>query len=462
MPKFLARLRDRLTSGDAVGRVFRNAGKLLAGTTAAALLGLGSNVLAARRLGPEAYGFLVLLSTFLFAVVFGLLSFQSWQAIIHYGAKTLVDRREADLKRLVKFGFILDGATSIVAVAIGAGAVFLYGRSKGWDPALLTPATISSAGLFLRLTGTSVAVLRLFNRFDLLAFQQAAAAAVRLLVVAFLFVRGAALTGFLYGWLATEIAGHALLTALALVEIRRRGVRGLGREPLRGLTTTFPGLWKFLLTTNLYGTTRLGARELDIMIVGGVLGPAAAGLFKIVRQFARAVGRLDDVARQAIYPDLSKTWARRDTRRFGELIRGPALILGGAGFVVWVGFLLFGRPVLNGTVGPAYAAAYGPILIYLVGVMIAMATFHFQSVLLAMGRPGELFRVTAGTTLAYFAVLFFLVRSHEVLGAASAYVAYQALWSAWLGVAIRNRRRFAAKAEEKPAETPSFEDVIAG
>ena len=462
MPTLPNRLRARLTRGDAVGGVFRNVGKLLAGTAAAALLGLGSNVLAARRLGPDAYGFLVLLSTFLFAVVNGVLSFQSWQAIIHYGAKTLAGRREEDLKRLIKFGFILDGATSIVATVIGAGAVLLYGRAKGLDPALLVPATLSSVGLFLRLTGTSVAVLRLFNRFDLLAFQQAAAAAVRLLVVGLLFVRGATLAGFLYGWLATEIIGHMLLTALALVEIRRQGFRELGRVRLHGITTTFPGLWKFLLTTNLHGTTRLGARELDILIVGGVLGPAAAGLFKIIRQFARAVGRLDDVARQAIYPDLSKSWARRDTSRFRELLRGPALILGAAGLAVWVGFLVFGRPILHGTVGPAYAAAYGPILVFLIGVLIALATFHFQSVLLAMGRPAELFRITAGTTLAYFAVLFLLIRSHGVLGAAIAYVVYQALWSAWMGAAIRGLWRVAAGAKEAPDETPPVEDVVAG
>lgn len=462
MPNSFHRLRDRLNREDAVGRVVRNTGKLLAGTTAAALFGLGSNVLAARRLGPDAYGFLVLLSTFLFAIVNGVLSFQSWQAIIHYGAITLVDRREADLKRLVKFGFILDGATSIVATVIGAGAVLLYGRAKGWDTALLLAATLSGTGLFLRLSGTSVAILRLFNRFDLLALQQAAAAAVRLGVVGVVFVRGAGLTGFLYAWLATEVAGHALLTALALGEVRRRGLRGLSGARLHGLTSTFPGIWKFLLTTNLHGTTRLGARELDVMIVGGILGPAAAGLFKIVRQFARAVGRLDDVARQAIYPDLARSWARRDTRRFGELIRGPALILGAAGFAAWVGVLLFGRPVLHGTVGPAYAAAYGPILVYLVGVMIAMATFHFQSVLLAMGRPGELFRVTAVTTLAYFAVLFLLVQSRGVLGAAFAFVIYQALWSAWMGAAIRSRWRLTAEAGEAPEETPPVENVVAG
>ncbi len=460
MPTFLDRLRDHLTRGDAVGRVFRNTGKLLAGTTAAALFGLGSNVLAARRLGPDAYGFLVLLSTFLFAVVFGLLSFQSWQAIIHYGSKALVDRRTEDFKRLLKFGFILDGTTSIMAMAAGAVAVFLYGRGKGWEPALLAAATLSSGGLLLRLTGTSVAVLRLFNRFDLLAFQQAAAAAVRLLVMGFLYIRGAALPAFLYGWLATETAGHALLTTLALIEMRRREVRGLSQAPLRGLTATFPGLWKFLLTTNLHGTTRLGARELDVMIVGGLLGPAAAGLFKIVRQFARAAGRLDEVARQAIYPDLSKTWARRDIRRFGDLIRGPALVLGGAGLAVWIGFLLFGRPVLNGTVGPEYAAAYGPILVYLGGVLIAMATFHFQSVLLAMGRPGELFRVTAGATLVYFAALFLLVQVRGVLGAALAFVVFQALWSAWMGLAIRSRWRL-TEAREAPDEPSPLEDVVA-
>jgi O-antigen/teichoic acid export membrane protein len=64
---------------EAVGRVYRHAGLLVAGSIGASLLGLLSNILAARRLGPGSYGFLVLLSTYAFSVIFGLASFQSWR-----------------------------------------------------------------------------------------------------------------------------------------------------------------------------------------------------------------------------------------------------------------------------------------------------------------------------------------------------------------------------------------------
>jgi len=450
----LSRLKNRWLRDDVLGRLFANAGTLLAGSAGASLLALATNVLAARRLGPSDFGYLVLLSTYTFSIIFGLVSFQSSQAIIHYGARALVGDRQEDFKSLIKFGFILDVSSAVIGAVIGAASVYFYGRWKNLDPAILTISVIFALGVLSRFSGTAVAALKLFNRFDLAAFQQAGAAAARLIGIAILHVRRAGLFWFLIIWLATEIIGYLALFILGWTEMHRRGIRHILKSSLKGITIKFPGIWRFFITSNLHMTLRVGVRELDIMLVGGILGTAAAGTYKIVRQFAKALGKVDDAMNQAIYPDLAKNWALGDMARFRKLLRNPALLMGSLGVIAWLGFLVLGRPILRLTVGPSFADSYVPILVYLAGVVIAMATFHFQSILLAMGHPGDIFRVTLWSMLVYFLSMFWLAKALNILGASIAYLGFQTLWSAWMGRSIRGRLKEAPK-----IRTPAAEDL---
>ena len=94
-----------MTVGQTLARVARNAGYLVSGKGVGGLLQLASMGVAGRALGPEAFGVLVLVHTYALTAS-GVAKFQSWQAIIQYGAPHLHsgDRRklgEARRRRLV-------------------------------------------------------------------------------------------------------------------------------------------------------------------------------------------------------------------------------------------------------------------------------------------------------------------------------------------------------------------------
>lgn len=182
---------------------------------------------------------------------------------------------------------------------------------------------------------------------------------------------------------------------------------------------------------------RIALKEIDILVIGALLGAAAAGVYKIVRQFARAIGRLEEAMRQAIFPDLSKKWASRDSAKFRSLLWNPALAMAGLGILAWIGFLALGRMALRVTVGPNFEASYGPLLAYLGGVIISMATFHFPSILLAMGRPRDILQASVAGATAYLPLLAWFTKVRGIIGSAFAFIIYQALWSAWLGVKIQ-------------------------
>jgi O-antigen/teichoic acid export membrane protein len=392
-------------------------------------------------LGPKDYGFLVLLGTFAFFVVGGLVSFQPWFALIHFGAKELVDENKDKFKRLIKFGIVIDAAAALAGAAVGAACLFLFSRWKGWPADLSLIGILYGASLLLRLPGTATAVFRLFDRFDLQAAQQAVAALIRLACILTAFIGGWGFRGFLIMWLVSETAGQLLLPLLGFYELRRRGFHGILQTPLRGVTRQFPGIWKFLISTNLQATLRMSAREFDILFVGAILGNSAAGLFKIARQFARVITRLEDNMRQAVYPDMARQWALRDPVRFRALLGNPALILGAAGLALWLGFAVFGKTVLLATVGESYLEAYGVTLVFMAGTVVSMTTFNFPSTLMAMGRPQDVFRSMALSAGLYLIFLTGLTYVGALIGAAAASVLFELILAGRLGWAIRKQIR---------------------
>ena len=88
-------------------RVFKNAGFLLSGKFATGILGLAYLSLAARGLGVEQFGLLVLVQTYV-QVITGLTTFHSWQAVIRYGALSVEHDDTPGFQTLISFTTALD------------------------------------------------------------------------------------------------------------------------------------------------------------------------------------------------------------------------------------------------------------------------------------------------------------------------------------------------------------------
>ena len=131
----------------------------------------------------------------------------------------------------------------------------------------------------------------------------------------------------------------------------------------------------------------MASKEVDTLIVGGILGSASAGLYKIVKQVASVLSRAADPLYQAVYPELAKLWSAGDRAGFRRLLRRSTLMGLGAGIGFLALFALVGRWVLVTLLGGDYGAAYKPTLIYLSAVAVQATTFAFHPAALAMDKP---------------------------------------------------------------------------
>ena len=407
-------------------RIFKNAGLLLTGRATNGLLGLATLSLSARGLGLEQFGVFVLLQTYV-QVIMALATFQSWQAVIRYGAICIENKNVADFQALVKFTTLLDIAGVVAGAGVGYFAAPLIGPYVGWNDQVIAYAQPFSFAILFTILATPTGLLRLYDRFDLLAGQAVVTPLVRLIGIALAVFLHAPFWVYLAAWFVANVAGGAVLVYIGWREAHRHGwLKGISLS-VRGITAPHGGIWRFSIFSNLHASLMIVTGQMGTFLVGMVAGPSAAGLFKIGRDVATAIARPADLLNQSIYPEFARLGSRDDWRDFKRLILRGAAVAGSGAAVMLVLSVFGGRLFISAFFGPAFVEAYWPLVLLVAAAGITLCGFPMEPALYAMGRPSIPLRIETVVILAvYLPILVGATRIYGPTGAAIASLAASA------------------------------------
>lgn len=410
-------------------RILRNAGIVLGGGACSAVLALGATAIAARALPAETFGVLVLAQAFALLVE-RVGTFQSWQALIRFGTMAHTERDSPALRGLLRTGMVIDLVAGVAGAAGGVLVAYLAGTRFGWSEPTAALAIWYAASIALRPSGTSIATLRITSRFTSTAVARAAGHLVRLVGVSVAWLYDGSLYAFAAIWIAADLVPAAVMGVCAWLALRADGFLRGPTLRMRAVRKRYPELWPTLWTTNLHSTLKVAVRDIDVLLVGSLLGPGAAAMTRIARQIGGAVGQLTDPFMQAVYPELAAA-ATQDgapmvrriayrSMRYGALI--AAVLVAGAWWLA--------GPILTAMAGTEYVPAANALRAYAVAQALSIATLPVSPALLALGEPRRAFGALVIATIVYVVALLPFVNAAGITGAASALVAYQAVWAA--------------------------------
>lgn len=415
-----ARVRTTWFSDLVFRRVFKNAGFLLSGKTATGVLGLAYLGLAARGLGIEQFGLLVLVQTYV-QVITGLSTFHSWQAVIRYGAISTQTDDTRGFQSLISFTTLLDVAGVVLGATLAWFAAPLVGPYLGWNAEIIAYAQPYSLLILFTIVATPTGLLRLYDRFDILAWQVTITPVLRLVGVAIAVLLDAPLWAYLLAWFVAGVIGGLTLVGLGWREGVKQGRLTSMRWSLQNVTSTHPGLWGFCLASNFHSSLQMVTGHMSTLLVGAVATPAAAGLFKVAREVATALTKPAELLTQSIYPEFARLGSTSNWADFGGLIRRAALLAGGVGIGILAIIALLGDHLLVLIFGPDFAAAYGVLVLLVAAATLTIAGFSFDPALYAMGRPSVPLRVNAVVVFCVYVPLLILLT--QTLGPIGAGVA---------------------------------------
>jgi O-antigen/teichoic acid export membrane protein len=422
-------------------RVLANTGLLLGGRTVNAVLTLGYMALAARALGAQQFGLLVLINAF--AQFLGeVVKFQSWQTVLHFGARPLVEGRRGDLQRVLRFTLILDLVGSAAGVTIGMVGALVFNDLLGWSDPMASAAALYALSVAFMVSATPLGLLRLFDRFDIIAAQTAVISLVRLVGCAWAFFTHASVGALLAIWAAGTLAGFAYLSGAAWLQLRdRRLLEGFSwRGPL---TAGMPGAWRFALATNLSATLDVAFTHAVTLVVGAMLGPAQAAFWRVGRAVADALAKPARLLIPALYPELAKLRVEKGEGAMTRLALQVGAVGGGVGLALLSITALGGKPLLILILGHAFAPAANLMTWQVTAAVIGILSLPIEPMLVSLGRPGSALKVRAVVSVLFLAAIGPLVSHFGGQGAGAALVAASAamgLGMLWMFLRDRSSR----------------------
>ncbi len=409
-------------------RLYKNAGILFSGNVSSAIITLVALGILTRSLGLEQFGIYALITAYI-GIIDRLVSFQTWQALIHFGARNLEANESGRLTSLLSFGYILDFASSLLGALFAVLGIMFIPSLFGLQNVDSHILFLASAVLLFNWVATPTAILRLFNKFYYQAIYLNLSAIIKLVGYALLLVAGStSLIHYLSVWIISTISGRLFLFGVSLLEVKKNGLFKSGHLNFKDLFTETPGLWRFVLTTNLDGIVRI-IRDADIFIVNHILGASATALYKIAREIARIPTQLTGPFYQAIYPELSKLASAKNWPVFQKLMTQSSISLGGLILFGWVGFIVIGSWFISIAFGADYIGAYG-VASWCIG---AIVTWSFAQPLapamMALGKVQTNLYIHLTTSLAYVVILWFSAHHFGLNGAGIALFVFYNLWS---------------------------------
>lgn len=420
-----------IRSGSVLQTVGRNLGWMLASRGVLAVLSLFYLAIVTRALGINGFGRFALITGAAQALA-TLVAFQSWQVVVQYGVAPAQAGDDAKLARLFRGSLMLDLASAVVGALLAVLILELWSDEFGIGPTLKRAALIFAIVDVITIRSTPVGILRLRDRFSHAALADSVTPVARFIGAILVWLVHPTVQGFLFAWGVAE-----MLTATAYWILAGRGGdlklirRGRG---LRQLLAEHPGILRFAVSTNANSTLGMASKQVPLLFVGAVLGPAAAGSFRLAAQVAQALTKLSQLLSRAAFPEVVR--AVRDAspaslRYILLRMMGASLVTG----VVILGIVaIFGRPALDLIGGRHFAHSYGVLMYMAAAGCVELATITLETIMTARGRAGTVFLVRAAGAVVIFAIAWPLLHRFGATGMAVAVLAGSLAVTAIMGL----------------------------
>ena len=428
--------------------ILRNSSLLLSGKLGGALLGLAALSFAGRALSLELFGTLGIIHAYA-AGVSALVKFQTWQLIVRYGTPALAKKDLDHFRDVTGFSFGLDLASSAVGVVAGMALLPFIGDWVGIHPSDLNLGFLYCTLIPVMTAATPTGILRTLDKFGHIATQQMVTPLLRLAGAALSYFCGLGFAGFVITWYVAALAGGLILWFYAVRELRRQNIDRALRPGLLAPARRIEGAWNFVWTTNINHSIWSAWNPASNVIVGGMLGPAAAGLFKIAITFFDAASKPANLLEKSFYPEIMRL--DPSSKHPWKLAIRSGVMAGGISLIVLLLVLVGGEPLIRLSFGERYVEAYGLLRIMTVSLFISMATFPLGSLLYMVGRHRAALVAEGFSVLGYVIMLVVLIHHFGLIGAGFAYVAgmfMKALFALIPTVASYNKRHLLSHHEE--------------
>lgn len=403
--------------------------KLASGNAAAGVMQLVGLAIAAQALDVPALGVIVLIEAYV-RIVDGIFNFQSVNVLTRFLAEAEHQGETSRLRGFIKAGFLIDGMTAIFACVIAMVTLPLIGPYVGIPESWLGLATLYALIILTRIFGVTEAVLRCFDRFWAISLRGAIQGGLLVVGSAVAWQLEARAEIFLAIWMGAEVVANLGFLAWTLTVLRQKEIGGLWQAKAREAIRSAKGFWSMLWQTNLTFGIRLLSQDADLLFVGAILGPSAAGLLRAAKSIAGTVNQFGRPLQQVASAPIARLWSEQAYRAILGYSAKIAVVAAAAGAVLTAVFLIVAEPLLSIVFGAEYTVVSGVLVVLMLSSTAYLTGVSHLPTMLTLGLSQKFLLSVIISTLIFFAAIAALIFPFGLMGIAWAHVAFTAIWSA--------------------------------
>lgn len=416
--------------------LLKNSSYLAISKGVAAVAGIATLAFVSRGLGLVSFGILILIASYAQAAN-GLAKFQSWQIVVRYGGAALAKDDTETFKNSASFSIGLDLLSGLVGMAAAMLLLPFLAHWFGLPDEYLAMALAYCLLIPTMGASSPTGILRALDRFDLISWQGTVTPISRAVLTGTAYLLHWSFPAFVAIWFVTDILGDLYCWLLTWRELRRRGLNQGIRPRLKPIG--LPNAWPFAIQINLTGSLYAAWTPIARLVVGGLLGPASAAIYRVAANLADSAQKPADLLSKAYYPEV----VRMDlaTKHPWKLMLRGSATAGAFGAIAILILIIGGRPLIGTLFGHDFLPVY-PVLMIMIGLpLLTIVSFPLAPMLYSLDRPDAPLKARLGGTLAYFAVVAPLCWRFGVMGAAAAIVLGQLVMVAMLVWYLRHEHR---------------------
>lgn len=392
-------------------RVLKNFGVVLRGRGIAAVFTLVATALMANALPAAEFGLVILLHTYVLAVR-GILNFRTYEAIVRYGVPLHENGENESLKGLFRTTTLIDMTSGIAATLMGVFAASIAAGFLHWDEQMTSLASLYSLVMLTTITNTPNGILRIYDRFDALSVFYTVGPAIRVTGVAIAWTMDADMYVFVAIWATAFVLENCWLFVRGHLELNRhldgsiwKGISWRGGR-WREICKTSPGFRHFVAVVYWQTNIDLLPKHLSVLLAGSLLGPAAAGMFRLARDFSSILSKPAMMLREVLFPDLTRI-LHTEAGGFHELGFRAVKVAGAAGLLLVLISIPAAEPILR-IIGPEYTGAASLLTLMLLAATFELAGSPLRAAAYAMGKVAHILRIHLLSVLIYLGLFYLL------------------------------------------------------
>jgi O-antigen/teichoic acid export membrane protein len=387
-------------------KLAKNVTTVLVGNGGSSIINFFVTIIMVRVLGNTDYG-IFLISLQYMNLVDGIVNFQSWVGVIKYGSEAIVEKNEPKLAAIFKQGFKIDFITAILGCIIAWLILPVAGTIMKWTELQIILAAIFSIEIVFHIEGTSLGILRLFDKFNMTASQSIVSALLKFILLGIYMLRGGkSLITVVILYVITDIFKHLYLFILAIIVLRKKiGLKNVLTASTKQLDRKFIS---YTIWNNISYTVDVPVKYFDVFIISQISVEMVA-VYKVFKQMIQVLSMLIQPISVAILPQFSELLALgkgEEAYKKVYKIRNVILSLGAVGVVV---SLLVGKQLFNIFLGTEYGNNIFLFEILLVMQVVLLSYVSVHPFFSSLGMARKDFEITVVSNLVYIVIAFALV-----------------------------------------------------